>query len=151
MHFADGTFDSRDARFAEFRIWKDANSNGVADAGEMVTLQEAGIKSMETKVKDGTALDLDEGTHITGLFKVQKTDGKFVEGADVTFARYEAGMKEGTDAQGNRVFTLESGSVYKHMVMGSTQADVSLPGVSGTQWIGVTAVAANDVQYRRRA
>jgi hypothetical protein len=23
----DGTFDSRDERFAEFRIWKDANSN----------------------------------------------------------------------------------------------------------------------------
>ena len=39
----DGTFDSRDARFNEFRIWKDANSNGVADAGEMMTLQEAGI------------------------------------------------------------------------------------------------------------
>jgi hypothetical protein len=39
----DGTFDSRDARFAEFRIWKDANSNGVADAGEMMTLQAAGI------------------------------------------------------------------------------------------------------------
>ncbi len=39
----DGTFDSRDARFNEFRIWKDANSNGVADAGEMMTLQAAGI------------------------------------------------------------------------------------------------------------
>lgn len=39
----DGTFDSRDARFNEFRIWKDANSNGVTDAGEMMTLQAAGI------------------------------------------------------------------------------------------------------------
>ena len=39
----DGTFDSRDARFNEFRIWKDANSNGVADEGEMMTLQAAGI------------------------------------------------------------------------------------------------------------
>ena len=39
----DGTFDSRDAHFSEFRIWKDANSNGVADAGEMMTLQAAGI------------------------------------------------------------------------------------------------------------
>jgi hypothetical protein len=42
----DGTFDSRDERFAEFRIWKDANSNGVVDAGEMMTLQEAGIQSI---------------------------------------------------------------------------------------------------------
>jgi hypothetical protein len=42
----DDVFDSQDERFAEFRIWKDANSNGVVDAGEMMTLQEAGIQSM---------------------------------------------------------------------------------------------------------
>ena len=54
----DGVFDSQDERFAEFRIWKDANSNGVVDAGEMMTLQEAGIESMSLKTKDGTAVDL---------------------------------------------------------------------------------------------
>ena len=47
----DGTFDSRDARFAEFRIWKDANSNGVADAGEMMMLQEAGIAANDANYR----------------------------------------------------------------------------------------------------
>ena len=85
----DGTFDSRDARFAEFRIWKDANSNGVADAGEMMTLQAAGIASIATTVKDGTALDLSDGSSIAGLFKVQRTDGKTgIAANDSLYRRY---------------------------------------------------------------
>ena len=47
----DGTFDSRDARFSEFRIWKDANSNGVVDAGEVMTLQEAGIAANDVNYR----------------------------------------------------------------------------------------------------
>ncbi len=147
----DGTFDSRDSQFNEFRIWKDANSNGVADAGEMMTLQEAGIASIATTVKDGTALDLSDGTSIAGLFKVQRTDGKLVDGADVAFAYQKTGVKETVDAQGNKVFTFEDGGVYKHMVMNSTQTDVTLPDASGVNWIGVTGNAANDVLYRRYA
>ncbi len=147
----DGTFDSRDARFNEFRIWKDANSNGVADAGEMMTLQEAGIASMATTAQEDTALDLSDGTSIAGLFKVQRTDGKLVDGADVAFAYQKTGVKETVDAQGNKVFTFEDGGVYKHMVMNSTQTDVTLPDTSGINWIGVTGNAANDVLYRRCA
>ncbi len=147
----DGTFDSRDARFNEFRIWKDANSNGVSDEGEMMTLQDAGIASIATTVKDGTALDLSDGTSIAGLFKVQRTDGKLVDGADVAFAYQKNGVKETVDAQGNKVFEFESGDVYKHMVMNATQADVTLPDNSGTNWIGVTRNALNDAFYRRWA
>ena len=47
----DGTFDSRDSRFNEFRIGKDANSNGVADAGEMMMLQEAGIAANDANYR----------------------------------------------------------------------------------------------------
>jgi hypothetical protein len=147
----DGTFDSRDARFAEFRIWKDANSNGVADAGEMMTLQAAGIASIATTVKDGTTLDLSDGSSIAGLFKVQRTDGKLVDGADVAFAYQKTGVKETVDAQGNKVFAFEGGDVYKHMVMSATQTNVTLPDNSGTNWIGVTGNALNDALYRRRA
>jgi Ca2+-binding RTX toxin-like protein len=140
----DGTFDSRDARFNEFRIWKDANSNGVAEAGEMMTLQAAGIASISTTVKDGTALDLSDGSSIAGLFKVQRTDGKLVDGADVAFAYQKTGVKESVDAQGNKVFAFEDGGVYKHMVMSSTQTDVTLPDNSGVNWIGVTGNALNN-------
>ncbi|MEK7345849.1 MAG: hypothetical protein AAB176_09165 [Pseudomonadota bacterium] len=156
----DGTFDSRDARFNEFRIWKDANSNGVADAGEMMTLQAAGIASIATTVKDGTALDLSDGSSIAGLFKVQRTDGKLVDGADVAFAYQKTGVKETVDAQGNKVFAFEGGDVYKHMMMSATQTNVTLPDNSGTNWIGVTgnvlnnridASAENDAIWKRKA
>ena len=51
--------------------------------------------------------------------KVQRTDGKLVDGADVIFAYQKTGVKKTVDAQGkkNKVFTFEDGGVYKHMVM----------------------------------
>jgi serine-aspartate repeat-containing protein C/D/E len=44
-------FDSQDTRFGEFRIWKDGNSDGVVDDGEMMTLQEAGFAANEFEFK----------------------------------------------------------------------------------------------------
>ncbi|MBO9621149.1 MAG: hypothetical protein J7500_00215 [Sphingomonas sp.] len=42
----DGKVDASDARFAELKLWVDANGNGVSDAGELRTLAAAGIKSI---------------------------------------------------------------------------------------------------------
>jgi Ca2+-binding RTX toxin-like protein len=39
----DGVINAHDASFANFLIWGDKNSNGVADAGETETLSQAGI------------------------------------------------------------------------------------------------------------
>lgn len=44
----DGVVDAQDAAWAQLRIWKDANSNGVVDDGELLTLQEAGVASLRT-------------------------------------------------------------------------------------------------------
>ena len=95
---ADGVFDARDARFREFRLWKDANGNGEVDSGELQTLEQAGVRSMDLKVKDGTALDLGEGSKVHGLFKVELTNGKTVDGADVTFGYSATGVRKGVDA-----------------------------------------------------
>ena len=37
----DGVIDARDAVFANLRIWRDANGNGLTDAGELLTLAQA--------------------------------------------------------------------------------------------------------------
>lgn len=42
----DGVLDGEDARFVEFRVWVDGNSNGTTDAGELLSLAEAGIVSI---------------------------------------------------------------------------------------------------------
>ena len=39
----NNAFDGSDARWGEFRIWKDANQDGVTDANEMFTLAALGI------------------------------------------------------------------------------------------------------------
>jgi Ca2+-binding RTX toxin-like protein len=42
----DGLFSATDAAWADFRIWSDANLDGVADFGELATLADLGIASI---------------------------------------------------------------------------------------------------------
>ena len=42
----DKVLDSRDAGWSSFKIWQDRDTDGVVDDGEMLTLEEAGIKSI---------------------------------------------------------------------------------------------------------
>lgn len=42
----DGQFSSDDEKFGEFHIWRDANANGRSEAGEISTLNDAGVASI---------------------------------------------------------------------------------------------------------
>lgn len=42
----NGRLDGGDTRFVEFKLWFDRNGNGVTDAGELLSLAEAGITSL---------------------------------------------------------------------------------------------------------
>lgn len=43
----DGILSAEDDRFAEFKLWFDTNSNGITDAGELLSLAEAGITEID--------------------------------------------------------------------------------------------------------
>jgi Ca2+-binding RTX toxin-like protein len=43
---SDGTINSSDAVFSQLQVWRDANSDGVTDSGELVTLMDLGIVSI---------------------------------------------------------------------------------------------------------
>lgn len=43
---SDGVLDSNDAQFADFRLWRDLNQNGVSESGELVNLDSAGITAV---------------------------------------------------------------------------------------------------------
>ena len=43
----DGKIDASDPAFSQLRVWQDANGDGYSQAGELHTLDELGIKSME--------------------------------------------------------------------------------------------------------
>jgi hypothetical protein len=61
--FRDGVIDAKDAVFADLRIWRDLNQNGVTDTGELQTLTQAGITSIALIRSDvtGTTQGNDRG------------------------------------------------------------------------------------------
>jgi hypothetical protein len=81
----DGEFDARDAMFGQFKVWQDANQNGVSDAGEVHTLAEAGISSIHL-TSDGVARTPVAGVNEAGHTTATATDGSHVLVADVGFA-----------------------------------------------------------------
>ena len=48
----DRVIDAKDVRFNELKVWVDANGNGVTDAGELKTLAEVGITSINLSARD---------------------------------------------------------------------------------------------------
>ena len=49
---ADRVIDARDAVFSRLRLWFDRNHNGRTDRGELVTLADAGVMSIDTRYKE---------------------------------------------------------------------------------------------------
>jgi hypothetical protein len=53
----DGLISNQDAVFASLRLWQDANHNGVSEAGELRTLTQLGLRSIETDYKESKRRD----------------------------------------------------------------------------------------------
>ena len=60
---ADGVVDAKDSAFAALRVWKDADSDGVTDAGELLTLDEAGVKSLKVGYTNANTIDAQGNAH----------------------------------------------------------------------------------------
>lgn len=59
----DGVIDANDTAFAELRVWKDANGDGRTDAGELLTLAQAGVQSIDVAYKNSTLVDTQGNAH----------------------------------------------------------------------------------------
>ena len=91
----DGTFDAGDERFADFSVWQDANGDRVSQAGELRTLEEAGITSIDLSgvPYEGEPLVIQEkaGNQVFGVTTVAHGDGSFGIAGDVALAAGEGG------------------------------------------------------------
>ncbi|OCP18503.1 hypothetical protein BC361_32170 [Ensifer sp. LC54] len=76
--------DAGDARWSEFRVWQDANQNGVTDAGELRTLEEADIRLIELVPSPAGAQQFADGSAITGTSSYLKGDGSRALVGDAT-------------------------------------------------------------------
>ncbi|WP_309269906.1 calcium-binding protein [Azonexus sp.] len=81
----DGIIDANDTAFAELRVWKDSNGNGRVDEGELLTLEQAGVQSINLAYTNSNTVDAQGNTHKqTGSYTT--TDGQIRKAEDVWFA-----------------------------------------------------------------
>ncbi|WP_245430292.1 DUF4214 domain-containing protein [Rhizobium tropici] len=71
----DNVLDANDDRWSEFRVWRDANQNGVVDDGELQTMSEAGIKLINLLSTTDGSQSFSDGSAITGTSSYQTSDG----------------------------------------------------------------------------
>ena len=81
----DGVFNAADAKFAEFKVWQDVNQNGVSDAGEVRSLADWGITSINL-VSDGVQRTPVAGVTEVGQSTAALADGSSMQVADALFA-----------------------------------------------------------------
>jgi hypothetical protein len=106
---SDDVLNAQDEDWSQFKVWKDSNQNGIADEGELMTLDEVGITEIGLIVRDGTSEVLSDGTVNHGLIDVIMEDGSTVDGGDIAFAFDQNGEREVIDNNGNTVIEYEQG------------------------------------------
>jgi len=80
----DGKIDAQDAAFANLRVWKDADSDGYTSDGELLTLGQVGVQSINTGYRNSTLVDANANAHKqAGGFT--RTDGSAAMIEDVWF------------------------------------------------------------------
>ena len=78
----DGTINSNDTQFANLRLWRDLNQDGVSQEGELFNLSDYNISSLNVTKTENT-LTLPNGNQIADTGSFTKTDGSTGNMADV--------------------------------------------------------------------
>jgi Ca2+-binding RTX toxin-like protein len=83
----NGFLDAGDARFAEFRIWRDGNQDGISQTGELVSLEQAGILNVSLTIAlTGANPDEANDNVVYGTTQYTKSDGSHGIVGDVFLA-----------------------------------------------------------------
>ncbi len=81
---ADGLINALDAQFANLRVWRDADTDGVTDAGELLSLADAGIASIS--LAHDASVTAQNGNLLSGKAVVTHTDGSTTDVTDAWLA-----------------------------------------------------------------
>jgi hypothetical protein len=81
----DGVVNGDDEQFASLKIWQDLNGNHQTDAGELFTLDEAGVSSLTVAYTDLPFLDESGNLHLERS-NATLADGSVVDMTDVYFS-----------------------------------------------------------------
>ncbi|MGM1052783.1 MAG: hypothetical protein ACQEXO_10340, partial [Pseudomonadota bacterium] len=85
---SNGMLDPGDEAWSQFAVWQDANSDGKTDAGELVSLGELGVESIELNYGSDSEgrTDADGDVVVFGQSQVNWTDGSVTIAEDASFA-----------------------------------------------------------------
>ncbi|RUS68618.1 hypothetical protein EGW08_023620 [Elysia chlorotica] len=90
----DNLFDSTDDKWSEFKVWQDKDGDGIADDGEVLTLDELGITSIALESDGITEIRADGDVLIHGHTEVSYIDGTTGIAADAEFSYLEFDIGE---------------------------------------------------------
>lgn len=92
----DGIFNNADAQFANVRVWRDLDQDGVSDNGELMSLADTGIASIALNATAGSTA-LAGGNTQTATATFTRTDGSTGTAANLDLAS-NAFYREFTDS-----------------------------------------------------
>ncbi|MCS4511048.1 calcium-binding protein [Xylophilus ampelinus] len=117
----DGAIDANDAVYAQLRIWKDTNQDGISQAGELHTLADMGVASINVAGQAST-VDLGHGNTQPWTGSFTRTDG----------SRGTSGVAEVSGS-----LLLASNNFYRKFSddPAVTAAAAALPQVGGSGWV----------------
>jgi hypothetical protein len=145
----DGVFDARDAQFAEFKVWQDADRDGFTDAGELKSLGEAGIVSLDLHA--AFEPQIVAGNIVFGTSSFARADGSTSALADVALAykvAAPAGMAITRGADGALNAKLADGSTMRidgQKTPANANTPANTPG-GGASW-SFGEAKLNDLQF----
>lgn len=123
----DGIFDAGDAEFANVRVWRDLNQDGISQAGELFTLDQLGIASINLTPTTTADLGLGNGNVVDNRGTFTRTDGTTGLAGDLLLAM-------------NHFFSDFTGSLDPVTV---TDEAKQLPGLKGSGAVRDLAEAAS--------
>ncbi|MBV6323851.1 SdrD B-like domain-containing protein [Duganella violaceipulchra] len=80
----DGVVDAKDGQFTSLLVWQDKNSDGKTDAGELMSLKDAGVASLKVAYTELPFVDANNNLHLERS-SVVMNNGKTADMTDVYF------------------------------------------------------------------
>ncbi|MEM7241515.1 MAG: hypothetical protein AAF429_04965 [Pseudomonadota bacterium] len=140
---SDGVLDDQDDHWSSFKIWQDLNQDGITDEGELKTLEEWGITSINLTYDDGSAFAATDdditvfGNTLHGLASFVMNGETIVGGVgDVSLSYEELGWRE-VETETGFAIEFEGGERYDYGVIEADDAadlnlnDAYLDGATG--------------------
>lgn len=103
----NGWLDPGDAAYGQFRLWRDANFNGISDPGELTALQATGVEAINLHGAGG-GYEI-AGNGITGTSAFTRTDGSQGTAYDVAFKAFSRGTRLVSESADWTVLATENG------------------------------------------